>query len=302
MYAPIVIFAFNRLEPLERCVASLKMNAESTASDLIVFVDGPRKNKEGEEEKVVAVREYVKRITGFKSLTYHFSEENNKLGPSIIAGVTEVINEYGRAIVIEDDLILGSNFLGFINQGLDLYESKKDVFSVCGYTSKVKRPKDYPYDAYFCSRSSSWGWATWKDRWDSVDWNLKDWNQVKKNAQSFKRWGGSDLFSMLNAWKKGLNQSWAIRFSFNQFVQDKVALFPMISHVKNDGFDGDGTNCKKWSRFKYEFDDSDNKLFNFPNDVIRNKRLYKEALKYHSIWIRVYSKLMYVWYDLKEII
>ena len=298
MYAPIVLFAFNRLESLERCVSSLKMNSESVETDLIVYVDGPRKNREGEVDKVIAVREYVKSITGFRSLSYSFSEENKKLGPSIIAGVTEVMNKYGKAIVIEDDLLLGKNFLSFINQGLDLYERDKEVFSICGHTCKVKRPNDYVFDAYFCSRSSSWGWATWVDRWNSVDWRLKDWSLVKNNAQTFNKWGGSDLFGMLNAWKKGLNQSWAIRFSYNQFAQDKVALFPMISHVKNDGFDGEGTNCKKWSRFKYEFDDSDIKDFKYPDIVVRDKRLYKEALRYHSIWIRIYSRIMYVWYDI----
>lgn len=100
MFAPIVLFAFNRIEVLKLCVASLLQNSEAEESDLIVYVDGPRANKEGEAEKVEAVRDYVKGISGFKSLTYHFSKANKKLGPSMIAGVTEVINEYGKAIII----------------------------------------------------------------------------------------------------------------------------------------------------------------------------------------------------------
>ena len=298
--APIVVFAFNRLEPLKACISALLANTEAVESDLVVFVDGPRANKEGEKEKVEAVREYVKTINGFKSLTWHFSDSNKKLGPSIIAGVTEVINQYGRAIVVEDDLIVGKNFLSFINQGLDLYENKKEVWSVCGYTCKVHIPIDYQYDAYFCSRTSSWGWATWKDRWDSCDWRLEKWNEIQRLKNNFNSWGGSDLFGMLKAWKEGRNQSWAIRFTFNQFLQDKVALFPTESHVNNEGFDGEGTNCKRWSRFKIVFDTSDSKLFVFPTTIIRNKALYNEALKYHSIPIRIYSRIMYVIYDLKS--
>ena len=132
-YAPIVIFAFNRLEPLKRCVASLLQNTEAAESDLIVYVDGARPNKEGEEEKVEAVRQYVRGITGFKSLETHFSKENKKLGPSIIAGVTDVINRYGRVIVIEDDLMAGKNLISYMNLCLNKYEGNKDVFSVCGY-------------------------------------------------------------------------------------------------------------------------------------------------------------------------
>ncbi len=298
-YAPIVIFAFNRLEPLKACIPALQANTEAVESDLVVFVDGPRPNKDGEKEKVEAVREYVKTITGFKSLTYHFSEKNKKLGPSIIAGVTEVINQYGRAIVVEDDLVVGRNFLSFMNQGLDLYEGQQEVFSICGYTNVVKIPKDYPYDAYFCVRSSSWGWATWKDRWDSVDWELSDWHTVEKNARRFNKWGGSDCWTMLRDWHDGKNMSWAIRFCYSQFVLNKLSLFPTISHVDNEGFDGEGTNCKKWSRFKFILDRSDKKDFAMPKEIAQIESITKSALSYHTIAIRLYSKLMYWWYDMK---
>lgn len=294
--APIVVFGFNRLEPLKACVSALLANTEAADSDLIVFVDGPRANKEGEKEKVEAVREYVKKITGFKSLTCHFSEKNKKLGPSIIAGVTEVINEYGKAIVVEDDLIVGKNFLSFMNQGLDKYEERKEVFSICGYTNIVELPKEYPFDAYFCVRSSSWGWATWKDRWDSVDWKLEDWNTVKENVSRFNKWGGSDCWKMLRDWHDGKNMSWAIRFCYAQFVQNRFSLFPTISHVDNEGFDGEGTNCKKWSRFKAVFDISTNKLFKLPDDVKMEEMIRKSALSYHTIIMRIYSRIMYVIY------
>lgn len=294
MYAPIIIFAFNRLEPLKRCVASLLENKESAESDLFVFVDGPRANKIEETGKVKAVKEYVKTIMGFKSLTYCFSDVNKKLGPSIIGGVTEVINQYGKAIVIEDDLIASKNMLAYINQGLNQYENVPAVFSISAYTNIVRIPKDYTYDAYFGPRSSSWGWATWKDRWNSIDWELKDWDTVKKQARAFNRWGGSDCFRMLRAWHDGRNQSWAIRFCYAQFVQDKQSLFPVISKIDNEGFDGDGTNCKKWSRFKLVLDKSEKKDFVFPTEIKTNKSIVKSALSYHSIPIRIYSRIMYV--------
>ena len=298
-YAPIVVFAFNRLEPLQRCVKSLLNNSESAYSDLIVYVDGPRKHVKGETEKVEAVRKYVKSISGFKSVTYHFSDVNKKLGPSIIGGVTEVINQFGRAIVMEDDLVAGNNMLAFVNQGLDWYENTPEIFSICAYTNRIKIPKAYQYDAYFCPRSSSWGWATWKDRWNSVDWDLKDWDEVKQHAKAFNKWGGSDCFGMLKDWHEQRNQSWAIRFCYNQFVQDKLSLFPTISMIDNRGFDGSGTNCKQWSRFKFDFDKTGRKVFKYPVGTEVHKKILKEALSYHSIPIRIYSRLMYLFYDLK---
>lgn len=298
MYAPIALFAFNRLEPLKRCVASLLENSEAAESDLIVFVDGPRAEKEGEAERVDLVKEYIKTITGFKKVSYYFSETNKKLGPSIIAGVTDVLNKYDRAIVIEDDLLLCKNYLSFMNQCLDKYEQDKKVFSVCGYSIKLKIPHSYNYDVYFGPRSNSWGWATWKDRWEKCDWVLNDWESVERNARAFNRWGGSNCFDMLKGWKLGYNQSWAIRFCYNQFIYNADTVFPAISHVDNKGFDGSGTNCRKFNRYKFELDKTGRKEFRFPAEIIKNKSIIRQRLWYNSLLMRVYSRIMNMIYEI----
>lgn len=292
--APLVVFAFNRIEPLKRCISSLLKNDEAENTDLFVFVDGPRINRVEDKVNIETVRQYVKEIRGFKSLSYRFSENNKGLGPSIIEGVSEVINRHGMAIVVEDDLVLTANFLSFMNAGLERYENEKEVFSVCGYTNKVRIPKDYTEDAYFCVRSSSWGWATWRDRWELVDWKLLEWDKHRLNKHKFCKWGGSDCWKMLNDWHAGRNQSWAIRFCYSQFLNDAVSLFPVISKVANEGFDGEGTNCKSWSRFKYELDNGYSKNFKFPSTLSLNLKICKDALSYHSLWRRIYSRIMYL--------
>ena len=291
--APIIVFAFNRPEALRNTIHSLLRNTEAQESELYVFVDGARPDKPGETEKVKDVQEYVKSIKGFKNVHYTFSERNKGLGASIIQGVTAVINQYGKVIVLEDDLVFSENFLAFMNEGLRRYERESRVFSVCGYGNKVKVPDGYAGDAYFCARSSSWGWATWADRWNSVDWELKDWDKYARMRKAFNRWGGSDCFGMLKDWKQGKNQSWAIRFCFSQFLQDKWSLFPVTSKVRNDGFDGMGTNCKRWSRFRYVFDETKSKNFALPQEIEINKQLYQSAMAYHGILVRIYSRLMY---------
>lgn len=292
LYAPIVLFAFNRLDVLKSTIDSLLKNDEASKSDLHVFVDGARLDKLGEYEKVETVRQYVKNIQGFKSLTYYFSKENKGLGPSIISGVSLVIQQYGAAIVVEDDLYCAPNFLSFINQGLDRYRAEEKVFSICGYTNKIEVPRRYESDSYFCVRSSSWGWATWLDRWETIDWDLEDWTSCERNAQAFNKWGGSDCFGMLRGWKHGRNKSWAIRFCYSQFIQDKLSVFPIRSKVLNNGFDGQGTNCGKWSRFNAQLDTTNIKEFKWPNTIEVNRVMLKSALSYHSIAIRIWTKLM----------
>ena len=291
--APVIVFAFNRPAHVKMAIESLLSNKEAASSDLIVFVDGPRPDKEGENDKVEEVRRIVSKIKGFRSLECHYAERNKGLGPSVIYGVTDVINRYGRAIVIEDDLVVMDNFLSYINQALDYYEDKPGVFSVCGYTNKVSAPKEYGFDAFFSTRSSSLGWATWKDRWNSCDWAMNDWGEVRRNACKFNRWGGSDCYKMLNDWKKGRNKSWAIRFCYNEFIQGKVSLFPLKSHLIAGGFDGTGTNSKKWSRFESDLDESGTKEFRWPDSIQINAFFKRRQMKYNSLIKRFYSKLMY---------
>lgn len=289
--APIIIFAFNRPESLKTAISALVLNPEAKDSDLFVFVDGPRNN--AEKSMTDASANFARKIQGFKSLTVSISDNNKGLGDSIIAGVSQIINRYGTAIIIEDDLIVQPNFLRFINLGIDKYKDEKEVFSICGYTNKIKLPKGYTHDAYFCTRSSSWGWATWKDRWDSIDWELEPWDKFAKFKKDFNRWGGSDCFGMLKGWKLGLNRSWAIRFCFNQFLQNKLSLFPVKSLVINDGFDGAGTNCKKWSRFRYELMERDKYEFDIRIPVTLNTYFLCESKRYHSIPARIISRIMY---------
>ncbi len=291
--APIIVFGFNRYDAIRNTIESLKSNTEAKDSVLYVFIDGWRDYVPGEEEKVRSVIEYVNEINGFKQIIPEYSNTNKGLAPSLIYGITKVMDIYGSAIIVEDDLIVSKNFLSYMNQALEKYQYDDNVFSVSGFGLKVKPPKLYNSDSYFCTRSWSWGWATWKNRWDVVDWNLDDWDKCISNKNKFNRWGGSDCFGMLDSWKKGRISSWAIRFAYAIFVNNKVALFPIKSKVQNEGFNGEGTNCKKYSRFRIDFDKTENKSFVFPETSKIDRNLLRQFLRYHSIPIRAWSKLMY---------
>ena len=291
--SPIAVFAFNRLDPLKALIDSLRNNPEAKECELYVFVDGEREGNQNDVEAVNAVRHYVETIKGFKEVHYRFSAINLGLGSSIIAGVSEVINRHGSIIVLEDDLRVEPGFLRFMNQGMTAFENCMDVWSVCGYSNKVSIPENYPYDAYFSTRSSSWGWGTWANRWNSVDWSFDHWNEWKTYARRFNLWGGSDCFGMLADCRNGKNQSWAIRFCFNQFLQNKVSLFPVKSLITNDGFDGTGTNCRRWSRFKCEIMPDGITEFRLPEETTIVSKIHRSAMKYHSIPARIISRIMY---------
>ena len=291
---PVVLMAFNRPDALRRSLAALAANDLAAETDLFIRIDGPR--KEAEAVKVEAVREVALDAGGFRSVEVVCSERNQGLAASVIQGVERGLEVSDSVIVLEDDLVTHPGFLRFMNAGLERYRDTPEVFSVCGYTSDVRMPSGYGSDAYFCPRSSSWGWATWRDRWQSVDWKPTP-ASLQKNAFAFNRWGGSDCAHMLRDWMEGKNSSWAIRFCYSQFLQGKVSLFPTESLVDATiGFDGDGTHCKSYNRFKFRMAPEDRRDFKLPDEVVVIPSVRRQALRYHSLPLRAWTRLMNLLY------
>src|SRR5699024_3409085 len=106
---------------------------------------------------------------------------NKGLANSVISGVTKVIDKFGKVIVIEDDLISSTDFLSYMNNALEFYEMNKSIWSISGYNIPIDIPSNYKHDVYLSYRGCSWGWATWKNRWNQTDWSVKDYDAFKSN-------------------------------------------------------------------------------------------------------------------------
>lgn len=295
-YAPIVVFAFNRLDTLQATIKSLLDNKEASLSDLFVFVDGPRQTKVGETEKVEQVRQFVKTITGFRSVNYKFSDRNKGLANSVISGTTEVLESYDRVIVVEDDLFVSNSFLHFMNTMLDRYSSDERIMQVSGYGCKLSQSvvQGYPYDAYMNERAHSWSWATWKDRWQTVDWSVSDFNTLSSSKSLIKKFNkrGSDLFGMLKGYMEGKNQSWYIRFNYSMHKQGRYSIMPVKSLVRNDGFGSEATNCSGYNRYKVDFEIKHCGEFNVPEFIEPSEKIISNSVRYWTLKYRVYGKVM----------
>jgi hypothetical protein len=288
--APIVLFTYKRLDTLKKTVTALKENYLAQDSNLFIFSDAAK--NQVDIEIVTEIRLFLKTITGFKSVTIFEATVNKGLATSIILGVTRIINQYGKVIVLEDDLITSKNFLLFTNKALESYKNDSRIFSIAGYTPPIKRPID---DIYFTMRSSSWGWATWKDRWNEIDWIIDDYQQFKNN-KSYKRdfnKMGSDMTKMLNDQMTGKIDSWAIRWCYNQFISQQYTVHPTISKVQNVGTDVTATNTRdRFNRFATPLDDSGRTDFEFKTDVQLNDLYLRQFLKQSSLTTRIKYKIL----------
>lgn len=253
--APVVVFAYKRVDKLKKCLDALENNLLVDETDLILFSDGAKNDVD--KEAVNQVRAYLKEYKiscVFKSIKVFENERNKGLANSIITGVSHVMEYYGKAIVVEDDLITSSDFLLYMNEGLDYYENDMRYGSISAYTYPLRQLAGYDKDVYVTRKGECWGWATWKNRWDSVDWLVADFDdyfsdKYKRNEFNKLQYG---IDNMLCSWKSGAIDSWAVRWCYHLFKMEQLTVYPKVSRAKNIGVDGTGTNCGE--NYIYEVD------------------------------------------------
>lgn len=244
--SPIIVFAYNRPEHLRRTIEALAKNIFAGESELYIFCDGPKADATEERKlHIKQTRAIAHAVKGFKDIHVIEANANKGLANSIIGGVSDVISKHGRAIVLEDDLLTSPYFLKYMNMALDKYESYPAVFSISANRPPVNKmaiPADYEYDVFVSLRPFSTGWATWKEKWEKIDWSLDyldDFIQHPEQIRAFNR-GGDDLTEMLLMQRDHKIDSWAIRYAFQHFYHHAVAILPCIPYVDNIGFDGTG--------------------------------------------------------------
>lgn len=290
--APVVIFAYKRKAELKRAVEALQACNLADETNLFIFSDGPKGEKDNKE--VLEVRAYIQSIKGFKKTTFFFSKQNKGLGASIIGGVTEIIKSYETLIVLEDDLVPSKNFLQYMNQGLSTYRDDRKVFSISGYNYPFKTKDGVSNDAYFLPRTCSYGWATWKDRWEGLDWDIRDFEEFSKNKTEIRKFntGGNDLYQMLSRQQAGIIDSWAIRWSFNQYKKNAVTVYPILSKIRNTGFNELSTNTNIYNKYYTEFDEGDKEEFKFPSKVEVDPFYLKQLQHFYSLKSRIKNRIL----------
>jgi hypothetical protein len=245
--APIALFVFARPEHTRRTLEALAANTLALQSDLIVYADAAR--NESEIERVQAVRAMTQEASGFRSVTVVERETNYGLARNIIEGVTEVCSRHGRVIVLEDDIVTGSNFLAFMNTALDQFVNDSKVWHISGWNYPVD-PSGLG-DAFFWRVMNCWGWATWADRWKFFQKNpqrlVESWD--KEKIRRFNLDGAHDFWAQIQANQSGKLNTWAIFWYASIFENDGLCLNPARSFVRNIGIDGSGENCGKSDPF-----------------------------------------------------
>ena len=289
--APIILFTYNRPWHTQQVLDSLRKNALSELSELFVFSDG---GKDEEDDKLVReTRKMLSQTKGFKEVTIIERPVNFGLAANIINGVSSIIEQYGKVIVLEDDLITSPSFLTFMNNALALYEEVDDVAHIHSFSySGLNLP-----DTFLIKWVGSTGWATWRDSWKLFNPNgakLLAEIKNKKLSKTFDFNGKYPYTRMLKRQIAGKNNSWAIRWNASLFLNNKLSLNTGKSLIHNIGFDGSGENSGSQNFYNMGLFDGELEI-KMPEKIIENREARKQFEEFYqrtnSFWAKAKRRL-----------
>lgn len=242
-HPPIILFTYNRPQHTLQTLKSLQKNTLRDKSKLYIFTDAPKSTND--QPQVDEVRQIITQEKWCKEVHIIQRETNYGLAKNIIEGVTEIVNQYGKVIVLEDDLVLSPGFLTYMNQALNLYQDTPEVMQISGHVPPIKL-KRYSSTTFFYNKIATWGWGTWADSWQKLNTDtayLLEQIKINNQIQEFNADGAYDFIEHLEANIEGKINTWAIKWQASVFLAKGLCLYPKKSLVRNIGFDNSGEHC-----------------------------------------------------------
>lgn len=305
MVAPVAIFAYSRPVHLQQVLDALRADSLAPQTPLFIFCDAPA------NIEVKYNSDQVKKIaysaSGFASINIIERSQNFGLAKSIIQGVTYILTQYERVIVLEDDLIVSPFFLKYMNEALELYRQEPLVAAIHGYLLPLKASLP---ETFFLKGADCWGWGTWRRAWGLFNPDgaelLRE-LKLRSLTNEFDLNGAYPYTKMLADQVNGFNQSWAIRWQASVFLNDMVTLYPGRSLVRNIGHDNSGVHCNKTNQFDVCLSESEIKVERMPiqeslfclNAVrdyhVKNRWLPRRLFRYLAVKCSDYLKIDVGW-------
>lgn len=274
---PIILFAFKRPNHTRQLLESLSKNSEAKDSELFVFIDGP--NSCQDENKIEEVKDIVKSRNWCGRVHVSANSQNQRMPTQVITNVSRLCAEYGKVIVLEDDLVLSPFFLGYMNSALEYFENQEKVMEVSGYIYPIR---SLSISTGFIRGSMGWGWGTWQRAWKHFESNgrkllanLSD----SKLRYEFDFCNSYRNYALLKDQVAGRVGGWDVRWAASIFLKGGLTLCPGKSLVQNIGSDGTGTNLRRSASFRVDL--STEPIRTFPDRIEESEEMLSAVMEFH---------------------
>jgi hypothetical protein len=236
----VALFVHRRHELLHRTLDCLRATG---VAKLYVFSDGPRDSADA--DGVDKVRETIAGIDWIDPVIVARTE-NVGLSRSIRSGLDQLFAHHEAAVIVEDDVCVAPEFYEYACGALRHYQHDRRVAGITGYrppfaTHALDR---YPFDVWLSPRFSSWGWATWRDRWQTFSFDLAHLRRELESADHFRpERAGYDVPMLIHeaVITEKLGGAWDVVCNTNMLLRAQYFVNPAWNMIENTGFE-DGTH------------------------------------------------------------
>ena len=286
MLAPIGLTVYSRLNHLKRAIDALKRNSLARDSILHIFSDAPR---EGDEEAVSRLRDYIKSIDGFNDVVVTERQKHSRIKNNR-GGQQYLLDKYGKMVWMAEDIVTGTGFLEFMNNALEHYRDEERVISITGYTPAIELPAGYEHDVFFLRRFNAWGFGIWSKKYKMINQEL-DKNEYRmkiKDKLFYKQLvlNGQDIPAMVDMEVNGVIDALDVKIMYQQAMYEWYTVYPRRSLVQNIGHDGSGLHCGMTNKFHHDELWDKTHGFKYTDEIQDDNRIVSANRKFRQLGIK----------------
>lgn len=215
-----------------------------------VAIDGPRPDKQGEEELTKSCREAISQIDWPCRIVTNFRDRNLGCGRGVSDAITWFFQHEEAGVILEDDVRVHPSFFPFCEELLERYREEPHVCAISGCNFTPVQCIEQTGAYRFTRIPHVWGWATWRRAWADYQYDMRHWRQLlplqrlgqvsEWSAESMIFW--SLMFELLS---QGIIDTWDYQFIFMALRTGALTATSNVNLVTNVGIGRDATHTRE---------------------------------------------------------
>ena len=220
------------------------------ASNLYLFLDNSSGKESTETQRDIYECGEIAKMVAEEYPNVFVSRTSKNLGcyKAVTCALDWFFQHEDAGLILEDDLVVGSEIGSLAENLLSIQRNNFRIGSISFY-------RNYMYDLQVETKGkfvlspffSSWGWATWSDRWRlfrhnllETHWTLRYMKYINKGGlDGLRNW--ADVERRLS--RNDLD-SWAYRWMITHWLEEMDSLIVPYNLVENIGFNQRATHTK----------------------------------------------------------
>lgn len=236
----VLILFFNRPQQLSQVFEQVR---KARPSRLFLYQDGAR--SERDVPGIEACRKIVSQIDWECDVHHNYQQVNAGCDPSNYNAQKWAFSLSDKCIIFEDDSIPSVSFFRFCKEMLDKYEHDTRISMIAGFNPEEITP-EVPYDYFFTTTFSIWGWASWRrviDQWDEHYTFLDDtFNMQQLRGLIKERKFRSDFLFMCQRHREHQKAYYETIFHASILFGSGLSIVPTRNMINNLGATADSTH------------------------------------------------------------